>query len=200
MRKLTTLVLVSSAMVMPLSGHSMELSDLKPDGVTVTYGEYIPRKADISNTRLSLRWNWNQDFLESSGWKLGGYFDLGYSRWRSHLSEEDQPSPHGADKAWAASFTPVFRLEPESSSALVPFFDVGVGVSYQSEKDLEKKLKSPINMGGHTQFEIRTVAGVRFGQQKQFELSYGWFHYSNANLHPQNEGLDFQLLSLGWNW
>ncbi|MCL6270775.1 acyloxyacyl hydrolase [Sansalvadorimonas sp. 2012CJ34-2] len=200
MKKLTGFVFALSIAFMSLTGQAMELSDLKPDGITVTHGKYIPSKADISTTRLSLRWNWNRNLLESSSWKLGGYFDLGYSRWRSHLSEKDQPSPNGADKAWAASFTPVFRLEPESSAMLVPFLDVGVGVSYQSEKDLEKKLKSPINMGGHTQFEIRTVVGARFGDQKQFEFSYGWFHYSNANIHSQNEGLDFQLLSFGWNW
>ncbi len=197
MNKVAGAAFALTVSLVPLSGQAL---DLKPDGMAVTHGKYIPNKADISNTRISLKWDWNRDFLESSGWKLGGYFDLGYSRWRSHLSDEDQPSPDGADKAWAASFSPVFRLEPEISSTFVPFLDFGVGVSYQSEKDLEKKLKSPINMGGHTQFEIRTVAGVRFGRLKQFELSYGWFHYSNANLHPQNEGLDFQLLSLGWNW
>lgn len=83
---------------------------------------------------------------------------------------------------------------------MLPFLDVGVGLSYQSEQDLEKKLRSPINMGGHTQFEIRTMLGIQFGDSKQYELTYGWFHYSNAYLHSQNEGLDFQMLGMTMKW
>ena len=32
-----------------------------------------------------------------------------------------------------------------------------------TDNSLAKKLKSPINMGGHTQFEIRTLVGFQFG-------------------------------------
>ncbi|CAM3543430.1 acyloxyacyl hydrolase [Parendozoicomonas haliclonae] len=174
--------------------------DLVPDGISVTGGKYLHSKADLSNTRIAMRWDWNRDFLSSPNWRLDGYFDLGYSRWRSHLSAKDQPSPNGANKAWQVGFSPVFRLTSETNSTVKPFFDFGVGVSYQSEKDLEKKLKSPINMGGHTQFEIRTMVGLQFGAKKNYEISYGWYHYSNANLHPLNEGLDFQMLTLGFNW
>ena len=197
MNKLSGLMLALGVMVLPLSTQAL---DLTPDGIAVGYGKYIKSKADLSNTRVSLQWDWNRDFISSPNWKLGGYFDLAVSNWRSHLSAKDQPSPEGAAKAWAVSFSPVFRFEPETNMMLAPFFDFGVGASWQSKKDIEKKLKSPINMGGHTQFEIRAVAGVRFGTNKQYELSYGWFHYSNANFHPKNEALDFQMAELGWRW
>ena len=187
----------ASLLFSPTKSHAL---DLIPDGVTASYGEYAGNKADLSNTRLSLRWNWNKNLIENDSLTLSGYFDLGYSRWRSHLSAKDQPSPNAADKIWAVGFSPVFRLAPQSSAMVVPFLDAGVGVSYQSEKDIEKKLKSPINMGGHTQFEIRAGAGIMFGESKQYELAYHWFHYSNANIHSQNEGLDFHMLSLSMQW
>ena len=174
--------------------------DLVPDGVSLSGGKYIHSKADLSKARVAIRWDWNQDFLSSPNWKLDGYFDLGYSQWRSHLSAKDNPSPNAAKKAWQVGFSPVFRLSPELGSGIVPFLDFGVGASYQSEKDLEKKLKSPINMGGHTQFEIRTMVGLKFGGRENVELAYGWFHYSNANIHPKNEALDFQVLSLTVKW
>ncbi len=187
-----------AALVLPFNSHGL---DLTPDGASASYGKNLSNKANISNTRMSLRWNWDKDFLpNSSSLRLDGYFDLGFSNWRSHLSAKDQPSPDGAGKAWAVGFSPVFRLQPKSSSSVIPFLDFGVGASYQSEKNLEKKLKSPINMGGHTQFEIRTVAGIQFGAKHQYEVAYGWFHYSNANLHPQNEAIDFQVLSFTLNW
>ena len=194
LRKILTGV-IGAFGLMPLTSSAL---DLVPDGVSVSGGKYIHSKADLSNVRVAVRWDWGHDFLSSPNWKLDGYFDVGYSQWHSHLSAKDNPSPNAADKAWQVGFSPVFRFTPQSQGSIVPFFDFGVGVSYQSEKDLEKKLKSPINMGGHTQFEIRTVVGVQLGAN--IELAYGWFHYSNANLHPKNEALDFQMLSLGMKW
>ena len=170
--------------------------DWAPDGVALGYGKYLHDRADLSDYRASLLWDWNQDWLASPAWRLSGYFDLSLNHWKSHLSQSDQPSPDGASKVWAVSFSPVLRLESVIAAAFNVFFDGGVGLSYQNKKDIEKKLKSPINMGGHSQFEIRTHVAVRIGGQRQYELAYGWFHYSNANIHAENEGLDFQLVRL----
>ena len=190
---------LASLLLGVLSGKALSF-DLIPDGISISGGKYLQDKANITKARVAVRWDWEKDFISSSNWTLDGYFDLGYSQWQSRLSANDEPSPTGADKAWQIGFSPVFRLSPQTHYAFAPFLDVGVGLSYQSEKNIEKKLKSPINMGGHTQFEIRTLVGARFGENKNYELSYGWFHYSNAHLHSQNEGLDFQVLGLTLKW
>ena len=194
------LVKVALVMIMSLASFFAQALDFEPDGITITHGKYLHDKADISTNRVSVKWDWNTETQVSSGWKLGGYFDLGYSQWQSHLSGKEVFSEGGADKTWAIHFSPVFRFEPQSIKTLAPFFDIGIGVSYQSEEKLESKRRWPINMGRHMQFEIRTVAGMRFGKQRQFEAFYGWFHYSNADTRIDNEGLDFQMFSLGWNW
>ncbi len=181
----------------PFKAYSL---DRKPDGISLTGGDGLNKRSELSNFRAAVRWDWDADLLNSRNWRLDGYFDLGYSQWKSRLSREDQPTSDGAKKAWQVSLTPVFRLSPKTDNAIVPFVDFGVGVSYQSKKNLEKESRSPLRMGGHTQFEGRLMVGFQFGDQHDYEIAYGWFHYSNASLHPNNDGLDFQMLSFVMKW
>ncbi|WP_066015059.1 acyloxyacyl hydrolase [Endozoicomonas atrinae] len=189
------------ALAMAITPALSSAYDLTPDGAAIGYGHYLHNKAELNDYRASLRWDWNRTWFEDSDtWQLTGFSDLAVNFWASQLGPEDEPSPDGAADVHAISFSPVFRLEHNTSDWMRLFVDAGVGLSYQSKKDIEKKLRSPINMGGHTQFEIRTLLGGRFGGQMQYELSAGWFHYSNAHIHPQNEGLDFGVVQFGYWW
>lgn len=180
--------------------------DFIPDGINATYGRYLPvvsgRKANFNNYRLGLVWNWDKNLFNSERVKLDGYFELAGSFWKSGLSASDNPSPDGKDKANVFSFSPVFRLSPVNPvwGSVRPFLDAGVGAAWLSEVDLEKEKKSPINMGGHWQFEIRLMAGLQFGERQQYEVSYGWVHYSNAHINDMNESIDFHMLTFGWRW
>ena len=180
--------------------------NLLPDGINASYGRYLPvvsgRKADFNNVRLGLVWDWDTNLLPSERVRLDGYFELAGSFWKSGLSASDNPSPDGKDKAYVFSVSPVFRLSPVNPvwGSTKPFFDAGVGAAWLSEVDLEKELKSSINMGGHWQFEIRLMAGLLFGKRQQYEVSYGWMHYSNAHINKQNESIDFHMLTFGWRW
>ncbi len=180
--------------------------DLTPSGVAVSYGQYLEvksgRKADYDNYRLALTWDWADNLMETNSIQLGGYYELSANAWRSNLSAKDNPSPTGKDKATAFSFSPVFRLSPRDPlwGNAMPFLDFGVGAAYISEEKLEKKKKSPIDMGGHFQFEARIMAGVSFGDWQQYEVRYGWLHYSNAGLHSENESIDFHAVTFGWRW
>ncbi|WP_257266170.1 acyloxyacyl hydrolase [Endozoicomonas sp. ONNA2] len=189
------------ALAMAINPALSSADDLTPEGASVGYGHYLENKAELDDYRASVRWNWNKAWLEDSDtWRLTGYSDLAINFWISRLGPEDQPSPDGAANVYAISFSPVLRLEHNTSDAMRLFVDAGVGLSYQSKKDIEKKLKSPINMGDHTQFEIRTMIGSRFGDQMQYEVSAGWFHYTNAILDNQKEALDFGVLQFGYWW
>ena len=180
--------------------------DWTPDGMVVSYGRYLSvvnnRDAEYNNYRAGLIWDWNQDWALSDSIKLDGYFELAGSGWKSQLNASDNPSPEGKKSATVVSFSPVLRISPKAPTwgSALPFLDAGVGAAWLSEYDLEKKKNSPINMGGHFQFEVRLLAGVRFGEQQQYEISYGWFHYSNAGLHDQNEAIDFHAIRLGFRW
>ena len=185
---------------------SVSALDWTPDGVTLGYGQYLPvvngREADFDNYRLGLLWDWDTNLISSERTRLDGYFELSGSFWKSGLSASDNPSPEGKDKATVISFSPVLRLSPMNSlwGTTKPFIDIGAGASWLSEEDLEKKKRSPINMGGHWQFELRLMAGLLFGERQQYELRYGWLHYSNAHLRDKNESIDFHLMTFGWRW
>ena len=195
-------LLLTTLALSPLSlSSSAAAMSLIPDGISLGLGQSLFKKADLSREGVALRWDWHQDFMATPDWRLSGYFEFGYSQWRSHLSSRDVRSLSAADNAWQVGLIPMFRLMPEQFSAsYTPFFDFGVGLSYQSEQDIEQERLSAINMGGHTQFEIRLMMGVQLGASKQFEISYGWQHYSNAYLHDANEGLDFQTLRVHYRW
>ncbi|MGI9275839.1 MAG: acyloxyacyl hydrolase [Endozoicomonas sp.] len=180
--------------------------DLTPDRLNVSYGQYLPvvsdRGAEFNNYRLGLTWNLTDSLYESDSIRLGAYYEVAGSSFQSRLTSSDNPSPDGKDQATVFSFSPVLRLTSSDSlwGTTSPYFDAGVGAAWLSEKDLEKKKKSPINMGGHWQFEIRFMAGLMFGERQQYELGYGWLHYSNAGLNGQNESIDFQAITFGWSW
>ncbi|WP_263080566.1 acyloxyacyl hydrolase [Endozoicomonas sp. Mp262] len=180
---------------------AVQAIDLTPSGLTIGLGSSIHldnQKADLTAYRTSLVWDWDTPLVTFSSWQLGGYFDLALNYWKSNLGSSDIRSP-GASEITAASFTPVFRLEPANTNGLSVFFDAGVGLSYLSDKDIQQeKQSSAINMGGRSQFEIRTMAGIQFGERQQYEIAYGWYHYSNAGIHDENEGVDFQLIHFGW--
>ncbi len=180
--------------------------DFQPDGVAISYGQYHPvvknRDADFNKYRLSVIWDIKKGFYQSDSIQLDSYFEVAGSRWKSQLSKADSPSPDGKGNINVFSFSPILRLTSNGSvwGGVSPFLDMGAGAAWLSEVDLEKKKKSPINMGGHWQFELRLMPGIRFGDSNQFELSYGWYHYSNAHINSQNESIDFQVLTFGYKW
>ena len=188
-----------------LTLHSNAHADLKPDGANIVYGQYLPvrsaRNADYNNYRVGLVWEWEKPLYEWDSFQLEGFFELSGSHWHSTLKSKNK-SPNSADQIWAASFSPVFRLSLThlSYENISPFIDAGVGGAWISETDLEKEKTSPINMGGHFQFEVRLMAGFRFGNNQQYELRYGWIHYSNADLFEHNESMNFHLVTAGWYW
>ena len=131
-----------------LSAPSVLALDLTPDGVSASYGQYLPvvsgREASYHNYRLSLMWDWDQHWYKSDSFNLGGYFELVGGAWQSRLSPSDNPSPEGKKKTSMVSFSPVFRLSSVDKyfGSITPFIDLGAGVAWLSEIDLEGKRKN----------------------------------------------------------
>ena len=155
------------------------------------------RQADISQYRLAFAWELTEPLLTSTHLVLQGYAELAIGQWRSNLGNGT-----GARVVNQGSASPVLRVSSSSlfKGEIRPFVDLGVGFSYQTEEDIEQHHPSGINMGGHWQFELRGMVGLNLGQQQSFAVSYGWMHYSNANLHPINEGMDFHTLQMSYRF
>lgn len=181
------------------------IADWKPDQIRVGYGQFISpfvsRSADIQQYRAGLIWDISENLWESDNLKLKSYAELGLGYWKSTLNPEPALGHLGAKSARQISLSPVLRLVPsQTGSSLTPFLDIGAGLSYQTEEDLEQQDRSGINMGGRWQFELRLMIGLEFGEKQQFEVSYGWMHYSNAHLEHINEGMDFLTLQVGYHF
>lgn len=180
--------------------------DVTPDGLSATYGQYLAavdgREASYNHYRLGIVWDWHRELYRSDSLVTSSYFELAGSSLQSRLNASDHPSPDGKDRAAVISFSPVFRFSSASPlfANAFPFVDAGVGGAWISEKDLEKKKKSPINLGSHWLFELRLGAGFAFGEEQQYEVSYGWLHYSNAGLASQNESIDFHSVTFAYKW
>ena len=133
---------------------------------------------------------------------MQGYGEFSFGYWKSTLQPAQVRKRTGAKQIYQFSLSPVLRLTTQQPlfDNITPFVDAGVGGSYQTAKNLEQEHSSGINMGGHWQFELRLVTGITFGQKETFEISYGWFHYSNAHLNAHNEGLDFRTIQLTYRF
>nr|MDT0250957.1 acyloxyacyl hydrolase [Endozoicomonas sp.] len=194
--------LLAALSILPAFSHA----DWQPDRISLAYGQFISpfanRHAETGQYRLGIAWDLSGSLWSSDSLLLQSYAELALSNWKSTLNPSENSSRTGADSVKQISLSPVFRLT--STSPLVgetsPFLDFGVGISYQSEEDIEQQHLSGINMGGHWQFEIRTMVGLNLGESNPFEVSYGWMHYSNAYLNNANEGLDFQTLQMTYRF
>lgn len=181
-------------------------ADLAPDALKVGYGHYVnlstKRTADIKQYRLSADWNFKNDIWSMENFLLESYVELGLGYWISELNPTYDVYRIGSKRVNQVSIVPVFRFITKSQvlDSVYPFLDIGVGPSYQDQKDIEQEDLSGINTGGRFQFEMRFFAGVLFGHEQQFEINYGWMHYSNANINDINEGLDFQTLQFGYHF
>ncbi|MEE8342692.1 MAG: acyloxyacyl hydrolase, partial [Gammaproteobacteria bacterium] len=80
----------------------------------------------------------------------------------------------------------------------IPFLEVGTGVSIFSNRRLANKGANPRFFGTRFQFMTHAGAGMRFGDQQQFEIKIRKYHYSNANVDRRNQGMDLYLLTYGY--
>ena len=183
---------------LPLLTHA----DWQPDRLSFAYGQFFSpfssRHAEIDQYRLGLAWQLSDELWSSDSLLIQSYAELALGQWKSRLNATEDSRRIGADSVQQISLSPVFRLTSTGPllGEISPFLDFGVGVSYQSEEDIEQQDLSGINMGGHWQFETRAMIGMSLGENSPMEVSYGWMHYSNAYLHEANEGLDFQTLQM----
>ena len=193
-------------LLLPLLFPANSIADWTPDAIRAGYGQYInlaiQRTADIKQYRLGVVWNISDDLWSSESVRLKSYAELGFGYWKSELNPPYNSLHEGSKVVNQVSLVPMFRFISQNPMAgtVHPFLDIGVGPSYQDQEDIEQGHPSGINTGGKFQFEIRLLAGIEFGSQQQFELSYGWMHYSNANINDINEGLDFQTVQFGYHF
>ncbi|MGI9276575.1 MAG: acyloxyacyl hydrolase [Endozoicomonas sp.] len=174
--------------------------DLTPDGISLAYGEDIDTGVVMTDTRISLRWNWDHGFFQLQNWDATGYIDVSASFLKSNANPEKVLITHlpSSDKAEVYAVSPVFRFISTGYHDIQPFIDLGIGGAWFSDYHLEREGNTRQRLGGRGQFEIRAGGGILLGPEKNLELGYRIIHYSNASIHDINMGLNFHMLTLGY--
>ncbi len=92
------------------------------------------------------------------------------------------------DTTFDAGFQPVFRYTYKKYKVR-PYIDLGAGIHFISRNTIRDR-----EMGSSFQFSLLAGTGLSFNNK--FDLGYRFFHLSNADIHPHNNGRDEHLLVL----
>lgn len=154
-------------------------SEIGRTGLSLGSGTGIRK---ITPIRLGVQYTW----YENPSWPLWSYMELSFY----HLKGKKGVNPWSHDHLQGLALTPVFRFEPYGGCF---YLEAGVGIARLSHNEISGR-----ELGMHFEFEDRIGAGFRFGSQKQFDVSYRFLHFSNANIGKFNHGLNLHFLILGY--
>ena len=150
--------------------------------------------SDGSNAlRVSLTKPWKRRWFDGGKAHLTGYWEASVARFENDV--EHVPADDGTARLWNLAVAPVFRLQftlgENASAKIQPFMDLGVGLSFMSDREFRTGKQRSRPLGSFFQFEDRGAVGVKI---RNWEVAYQRMHYSNLNLASDNFGIDAHLL------
>jgi hypothetical protein len=137
--------------------------------------------------RLNVQKEWPCPCITANNRKVDGYWELAVAR----INATGVYQPPNTPNVQVGSGSVVVRFKPQILRCM--YFDLGVGLAYFSKQSIAMR-----RLGSNVLFEDRFGLGFLFGKCKQFELGYRIIHYSNAYFASVNNGLNLQMLILGY--
>jgi lipid A 3-O-deacylase len=160
-----------------------------PHAVRISVGKGKPNQ--LHGGRLALDWDWSDPLLSGQRWQLTGAWQASVAYWQIH----DKCT--GCDTLFTLAAAPSIRwqYQPEATSWR-PYIEASVGPALLSNDQLGDR-----NLGDKWAFQDLLGTGVLFGKRQQFDLSWHYLHYSNANIIRPNRGIDVKyLVSLAYHF
>ncbi len=148
------------------------------DAVGISYGQ---SKDNIDIYRLTLRKEFSSHWLESDIGYLSGYWEGSLNYWNGY----------GVDN-FGVALSPVFTYNFTGLGTVTPYLEGGIGISYFS-----KTRMGPRDLSTHFLFEDRVGAGIKMGN---WDLSFRYMHYSNADIKKPNDGIDIFIGSINYRF
>ena len=148
--------------------------------------------SDNSNAlRIAATKPWKRRWFDGGTAHLTGYWEASLARFENDVA--NIPADDGTAHLWNLAIAPVFRLQFTlgENFPVQPFLDLGVGVSFMSDREFRTGKQRSRPLGSFFQFEDRGAAGVKIGR---WEIAYQRMHYSNLNFASENNGIDAHLL------
>jgi lipid A 3-O-deacylase len=132
--------------------------------------------------RAGIQWKWQKRWFEGKDWHVGGYWDLQLGQW------------NGASNITDISLTPTFRLQRNAGYG--PYLEGAIGFHYLSGKNITAGKQFSTNF----QFGDHIGAGMRFGDQGNWDLGVRFQHVSNGGIKKPNPGINFTQLRLQYHF
>lgn len=183
--------LVIRKTILTLSLLSLSFPSMANMGIAFSSGQGI---LDIVPYRFAFSWDigpiWRKDEL----WGLNTIWESSFSVWNSGLPRPGLAEGRATDMQVLTS-GPMLRWQrrsPFPSTHITPYTELGVGLSWLSETEIQGRVLSL-----HFQFEDKFGMGLRFGNQGQYDLAIRAYHYSNASIKRPNSGVNLAMASFG---
>ena len=141
------------------------------------------------NFRFGLRWDLRTLSLGKGKWALTASLSPNYSVFSGQAQDGNRVEVKDF------GLTPVLTLIPRKDprGPFDPFFEIGIGAHYLSEKQV-----GPKTFSTHFQFGDHIGLGLRFKGLLDYKLAYSFQHLSNGGIDSPNPGINFHLLRLGF--
>lgn len=159
-------------------------------GIAFSSGQGI---LDIVPYRLAVSWDFGAIVREDDLWGLNATWENSVAFWNG--PKRASLAPGRATDLNAATTGPMFRFQrrhPFPSTNITPYAELGVGLSWLSETEIEGRILSL-----HFQFEDKGGLGVRLGKKQQYDVAVRAYHYSNASIKRPNSGVNLAMVSFG---
>jgi len=138
--------------------------------------------------RAGAQWDWEEDILEFLGFNLGAYLQFDYAKWQSTKDS----SQEGANNS--IGFTPVFRFTRHTDWATI-YLETSIGMALVATTHINNN-----QFGSNFQFTDSLSIGGMFGARRQWGVGYKYYHMSNNSIKLPNNGINFHLLSLSYEY
>jgi hypothetical protein len=171
-----TVVLLSQL----VSGHAWA------DGLAIERGQ----GSGVYINRLAYQFPLAKQWPISDDWQASTYLEPVIGVWRGRSKVGDAP------RIAELGLTPVMRFKQKNPNWFDPYLEVGLGLHFISGHHVTDNR----DLGSNYLFGTHIGAGVRLGPQQQFEIAFRLQHLSNAGLKQPNEGIDFHIVHLGYNF
>ena len=142
----------------------------------------------VNFLRAGAQWDYEKDILKFLGFTLDTYFQFDFAKWQSTRDS----SQNGAINS--IGFTPVFRFIRYTNWATV-YFDTSIGFALISNSHI-----NDTQFGSNFQFSDSLGVGAMFGERRQWGIGYKFNHMSNDGIKVPNNGINFHLISLSYQY
>ncbi|MDB5728694.1 MAG: acyloxyacyl hydrolase [Noviherbaspirillum sp.] len=137
--------------------------------------------------RGAMQWEWTNQWFQSNGTHIGGYWDLTLAHWHAKKHRNIEGN---SQNIVAVGITPVFRFQRDTLRG--PYVEAGIGAHYLSDlyDNNDDRLSTRFQFGDHV--------GIGYVFKNKLDIGLKYQHFSNGGLKKPNSGVDFVAVRISY--